>query len=40
MLQAYQEDLAEKQCHLDVLVGLVGLVDLVNQDIPGFQEGP
>lgn len=31
---------AEKQCHLDVLEALVGLVDLVNPGSPGIQEGP
>lgn len=39
-LHGYQVDLAEKQCHLDILEVLVGLVDLVSQDIPGVQEGP
>lgn len=39
-LHGHQVDPAEKQCHLDVLEVLVGLVDLVIQDIPGIQEGP
>lgn len=30
----------EKQCYLEVLEVLVGLVDLVNPGSPGVQEGP
>lgn len=40
VLHGHQVDPAEKQCYLDVLEVLVGLVDLVIQDIPGIQEGP
>lgn len=40
VLHGHQVDLAEKQCHLDVLEVLVGLVDLVSQDIPVVLEGP
>lgn len=39
-LHGHQVVPGEKECHLDVLEVLVGLVDPVNLGSPGVQEGP